>query len=229
MRIYWIRHGEMEFRAHKLDSFDTINSLFNQETQGSLSGRGRVEARAVAEHFSGKRLDAIYASPLLRAKETAEATAEVLGMPVEVREEITELRTGRLPEGSAAHRILSGISGSPFPKPVKRILLGGSLIPLYFRNWRAGRTEGGESPAELEARIDAMFNHLRNEHGEDAHVALFAHGYLIFYLTSVWSQRSLTSLHPLVRPYIPNGSITTMEVSDHPRPRVLSYAEARHL
>ncbi|MCB0218217.1 MAG: histidine phosphatase family protein [Chrysiogenetes bacterium] len=219
----------MEFRAHRLDNFDTINALFNQETEGSLSDRGRDEARAVARHFSGKRLDAIYASPLLRAKETADATAEVLGMDVAVREEITELRTGRLPEGSAAQRILSGISGSPLPKPVKRVMLGGSLIPLYFQSWRSGRTEGGESPADLEARITRMFEELQAAHGEDAHVALFAHGYLIFYLSSIWAQRSLNTLRPFVQPYIPNGSITTMEVSAHPRPRLIEYAAARHL
>ena len=229
MRVYWIRHGQMEFRAHRLEEFETINALFNQETESSLSDRGRAEARAVARHFGDVRVDVIYASPLLRAKETADATAEALGLDVNVRHEMSELRTGRLPEGSRAHRILTGIHSSPIPKPARRLLLGAALVPIYFRSWLAGETEGGESPADLEARLTSLFDQLHATHEKDAHVALFAHGFVIHYLSRTLAEPGLRTWHPRMQPYIANGSITTMEIAPGRRPRLIRYAHKGHL
>ncbi len=228
MRLYWVRHGQMELRASAVTEARQIDRLFNQEREGSLSPRGRREAERVAARFSGLRLDGIYASPLLRAKETAEVSAAALGMDVEITDAISELRTGHLDERSVAGRYVRAMLRAPLRPELKRAVLGGSLIPIYFHAWRRERTVGGETPAMLNARVNGFLRDLEARHEPDASVALFAHGYLIFTLVHSLP-RSLAGRFQLVRrPYIPNGSITEMTLA-RGRLSLVRYADARHL
>jgi len=230
MRLYWIRHGQMDMRASLRADFASINSLFNQESQGALTPRGVREAQAVARHFERNPVDALYSSPLVRAVQTAEATAQALRKPLSVHEGITELRTGKLPEDSGAARFVRRVTQAPLlSTEAKKFILGGALIPLYFQNWRQGRTQGGESPADLQARLTKVFQELGQAHGQSAKIALFAHGYLIFYLSAVLAEPSLLRLTVMPRPYLRNGSITEMELSQSGKLELVSYAKTGHL
>lgn len=231
MRLYWVRHGQMEGRAHARSDLAAIDQVMTQEVQGGLSELGRSQAAAVAEHFVAHPVDALYASPLARAHQTGEVTAAALDMPLAIRPQIRELVTGRLPTGSRRARVVQGLARAPFPsKRLKRMTLGGVLIPLYFRSWQSGRTEGGESPAELDVRIHQMLTELNETHAPDAEVALFAHGYLIFLLSQRAAGRhQLTRFKVARRAYIQNGAITTMELDRAGHLRLVSFAEAGHL
>lgn len=55
-----------------------------------LTERGQKQARAVAAFLSDESFDAIYASPMQRAQETAAAIASVAGLPVTDEEGIAE-------------------------------------------------------------------------------------------------------------------------------------------
>lgn len=228
MHLYWVRHGQMELRASAADDPRAIDRLFNQEEQGGLSPRGRREAELVARHFERAGLDAIYASPLLRAKETADVTAGALGLDVSVTPAIAELRTGRLAEEGLAARWVRAMTRAPLRAEVKRAILGGSLIPLYFHAWRRGRTVGGETPAELDQRVRGFLGELEARHPPGARVALFAHGYLIFTLAHALARNPFARAALWRRPYIPNGSITHVRL-EGPRLSVVRYADARHL
>jgi broad specificity phosphatase PhoE len=228
MRLYWVRHGQMELRASAVSDARQIDRLFNQEREGSLSPLGRREARAVASRLRDERLDAIYASPLLRARETAEVTAEALGMHVEITPAITELRTGRLPEDGLAARYVRAMLRAPLRAELKRAILGGTLIPIYFHAWRRERTVGGETPAMLDARVSTFLAELEARYREDARVALFAHGYLIFTLVRSLARSPRARLALVRRPYIPNGSITEMTL-ERGRLGLRRYADDRHL
>jgi broad specificity phosphatase PhoE len=228
MRLYWVRHGQMEVRAATAGDVRAINRFFNQEAQASLSARGEREARLVAARFAREPLDAIYASPLLRARETAEVSAEALGLDVELRPAIMELRTGHLREGSLAARWVEATSRAPLRPELKRAVLGATLVPLYFHAWRSRRTVGGESPEELRARVEGFCAELEARHRPDARVALFAHGYLIFTLAHSLARSPRAHLALWRRPYIPNGAITEMELEGS-RLRLVRYADARHL
>ncbi|HEX6678631.1 MAG TPA: MSMEG_4193 family putative phosphomutase [Actinomycetes bacterium] len=59
-----------------------------------LSDEGREQARALAERLEAVPLDAIYASPLERCRQTAAAVAESHGLKVEVVDELGEVRYG---------------------------------------------------------------------------------------------------------------------------------------
>jgi broad specificity phosphatase PhoE len=63
-----------------------------------LSTRGRAQARALAQRLSAGAVGAIYASPLLRARETAQAVAEATGCDVSYDERLREVEIGGLNE-----------------------------------------------------------------------------------------------------------------------------------
>lgn len=59
-----------------------------------LSDRGRAQAQAVADRLGRRRVDAVYASPLERARETAAPIAGALGTKVVVERGLLELDIG---------------------------------------------------------------------------------------------------------------------------------------
>ncbi|MGH9268660.1 MAG: histidine phosphatase family protein [Acidimicrobiales bacterium] len=60
--IHLVRHAEVE---------NPDNTWYGRLADFHLSDRGRRQAEALAEHFAGRTLAAVYASPLARAVETA--------------------------------------------------------------------------------------------------------------------------------------------------------------
>jgi len=55
-----------------------------------LSETGRDQARALAAWLKDERLDAVYSSPMQRARETAEPVAAAHGLPVVIDDELAE-------------------------------------------------------------------------------------------------------------------------------------------
>lgn len=66
--LYFTRHGETEYNRRHIVQGRKIDS--------SLNATGRRQARALAERLADLSLDAIYASTLTRARETAACIAE---------------------------------------------------------------------------------------------------------------------------------------------------------
>jgi broad specificity phosphatase PhoE len=86
--LYLLRHGAT-----------ANNEADPPRIQGSrsdvpLSPRGEDQARRAAEFLSACRLDAVYSSPLLRARRTAEVVAARHGLTVERNDGLTEIDCG---------------------------------------------------------------------------------------------------------------------------------------
>jgi len=219
----------MLLRASRVGSLEDLNRIYNQENEAGLSERGRREASQVAALLAAASPDALYSSPMLRARETGEVCADRLGMSLEIDEGIRELRTGYLPESSREARLIAALMGVPLlPFERKKALVGALTIPLYFRAWRQGTSLGGESPTELSARIARFLDRLEREQDEDAHVAVFAHGYLIFTLALEAARGSLERARLWASPYIPNGSVTEIRMHGGSR-ELVRFADARHI
>ena len=56
-----------------------------------LSAQGRSQARQLAESLRGEPIEALYASPMRRARETAQALAEALALEIRVDADLVEL------------------------------------------------------------------------------------------------------------------------------------------
>jgi broad specificity phosphatase PhoE len=76
-----VRHGETDWNA---------DGRLQGQTDRPLSEFGRRQARQLAEELAGEELDAIYASDLARARETAQIVAERLGLPVALDPDLRE-------------------------------------------------------------------------------------------------------------------------------------------
>jgi len=71
--ILLARHGETDWNLER---------RVQGHTDRPLNDTGQAQARALAEELAGERVDAIYASDLARAFDTARAIAEPRGLPV---------------------------------------------------------------------------------------------------------------------------------------------------
>ena len=65
-KIFLVRHGE---------TIDNVRQIMQGQTQGDLTERGREQAQQVAERLAQEHLDAVIASDLRRAIQTAEIIA----------------------------------------------------------------------------------------------------------------------------------------------------------
>lgn len=65
-KLYLVRHGE---------TVDNVNCIIQGQTQGKLTANGIKQAEMLAVEFAGIHLDAIVASDLARAVDTAEVIA----------------------------------------------------------------------------------------------------------------------------------------------------------
>lgn len=91
--VFLLRHGENHANITREFSYRLVDY--------SLTEKGVTQAKQAGEYIKTLQLDAIYASPLKRAVETAEIVAQACGLPVvNTLEELRELNVGSL-EGQA--------------------------------------------------------------------------------------------------------------------------------
>lgn len=86
--VYLVRHGE--------NPANITREFSHRRVDYPLTARGEAQARRTGEYFRDKAIDAIYSSPLRRARQTAEIIAAALCAPVTVLEEFRETNVGVL-------------------------------------------------------------------------------------------------------------------------------------
>ncbi len=132
-RLYLVRHGENPANLTKQFS--------SRRVDYPLTEKGILQAEQTAAFFVARPVDAIYASPLKRAVQTARIIARPKGLPVVVMENFREIDVGDLelvPPSAAAWEFhdrifLSWLSGRPdlqFP--------GGDDYHRLWRRMRSG-------------------------------------------------------------------------------------------
>lgn len=103
--IFLIRHGE---------TVDNARQIMQGQTQGELNERGREQALLVAERLSTEAIDAIIASDLHRAIQTAEIIAKPHGLPV-----VTTPLLRERDWGSFTGRFVPSLHGEPWPDDIE--------------------------------------------------------------------------------------------------------------
>lgn len=83
----FLRHGETEHNRLK---------LIAGSSNVPLNAAGLAQAREAAQRLAGSDIDAIWSSPLQRARDTARCVADVLGLDVVIIEELAERNWGEL-------------------------------------------------------------------------------------------------------------------------------------
>lgn len=161
-----------------------------------LNGRGRAQARAVAEALRGTELKTVFASPQERAQETATCIAAPRGLTVSVEPEMAEVWLGRW-QG----KTFSELQGDPdLPR---------AFSDPYFVS------EAIEPSFEVQKRVVAFVERLRES--ADGAVLLVSHGDPLRVLLAQYLSIPLTEFRRLV---VSTGSISLLRFE--PRgPRLL--------
>jgi probable phosphoglycerate mutase len=146
--IYLVRHGETEWSR---------DGRHTGRTDLPLTAAGENDARRLAARLAGTSFAHVFASPLARARRTA----ELAGFAPVVEPDLLEWDYGEY-EGKTSAEIRTG-------RPDW----------LLFRDG----CPGGESPADLAARTDRLAARLK---GLTGNVLCFAHGHLLRVLAARW-------------------------------------------
>ena len=103
--IILVRHGE---------TVDNARQIMQGQTQGELNDKGRDQARQVAQRLACEQLDAVVASDLRRAIQTAEIIATLHGMTVQTTPLLRERDWGGF-----TGRFIPELKGEVWPEDIE--------------------------------------------------------------------------------------------------------------
>jgi alpha-ribazole phosphatase len=182
-RLVLIRHAEPD---------DSMRGRSYGRLDVPLSTAGRAQAAAIAETLRDARLDAIFASPLRRAIDTAAPLAEARTLEVLTHDGLRELDFGAL-------------EGLTFDDIARE-------RPELYERWMTDPTQtqfpDGESFADLRERALAAATEIRSEHER---AAIVAHGGVTRAILADALQMPARAIFLLDQPY---GAISIVEWMD---------------
>jgi probable phosphoglycerate mutase len=150
--LWLLRHGATEW---------ALNGRHTGRTDVPLLPQGEAEARALAPLLAQHAFDAVYCSPLQRARRTCELAG--LGGQAQLEPNLREWDYGRY-EGITTAEIRQSVPGwTVFSHPCPE----------------------GESLAQVQTRCEALIARLVQQH-PGGRVALFAHGHILRSLAGCW-------------------------------------------
>lgn len=167
-----VRHGETDWNRER---------RFQGHADPPLNDRGRRQARELASTLAGDGISAVYASPLLRARETAEIVAAELGLAVALDDRLMEVDVGSW----------SGLTRDEIE----------ARFPEEFVRWRTGGHgwEDGETYEELAARALQALLGIGAAHPHET-VLVVGHGGTVRSLLAHAAQLDLAAHRAVVGP-----------------------------
>lgn len=150
--LYLARHGQTEYNRRRLMQGRSIDAPLNET--------GEAQAGALSDRFEDVHLDAVYASPLKRARQTAEAVAGKKDLDVQLIPELAEMAWGEL-EGRPIDDLRDYL---------KRV--GGDWSEGLFDH----RVGGGESILEVQERARSVVEQLQVRWADGGSVLAITHG-----------------------------------------------------
>jgi probable phosphomutase (TIGR03848 family) len=150
--LFVIRHGL---------TGQTGRMLYGQTRGIDLDDRGRRQADALRERFTGVKLTAVYSSPLERCVQTMEPLAAAARLPIVVRDDLIEMDAGSW-TGKSLGRLRT-------TKAWREV----HASPSTFRF-----PGGGESFSDAQARVVAAIDAIARKHRR-GRVAIATHGDIV--------------------------------------------------
>jgi len=198
-KLCLIRHGETAWNAA---------GRLQGQIDVPLSPVGAAQARATAGALVGTTFAAIYASDLLRARQTAEAAARVLALPLHFMAGLRERHYGVFQSLTYAE--------------------ARSRYPAEYARFEAREADfdflGGESLTDFAARVVACVATIAARHAGEQ-VLVVTHGGVLDVLHRQASGKPLSTPRDFA---IPNAALNWMSMHDGVW-SLLSWADTRHL
>ncbi len=197
--VYFVRHGT---------TASNETGRFQGATDTPLGEMGQKQADALAERFRGMPVDAVYCSPLLRARQTAEGICRYLDcdpIPVDGLREVN---------GGLLENHTNEENEARYP---------GSMTTLRSNPTQFAPPEG-ETGRQVWERVRAAVEQLVNAHPEGT-IAIVSHGFaLMTYLGTV--DCPFDEMKPRM---VSNASVTTVVFPKPDAPEFLDYNSTTHL
>lgn len=183
--IFLARHGESDWNVAK---------RFQGHSDRPLTERGRQQAQALADLVASEEIDAVYTSPLSRARETAEIVTARTGLEPVALPELREVDTGSW----------SGLSRADVE----------ARFPEGFTRWRSGGSgwEDGESYEEMAERVIGALRTIAEDH-PDGRVLIISHGGPIRAIHAAAEGVAIKDYRRL-RPVEPNARLSAVAVEN---------------
>jgi broad specificity phosphatase PhoE len=196
VKLLLARHAESAWNAER---------RFQGRTDVGLSDMGREQAAALARALAGGRVGAIYSSPLVRARETAEIVARERGLTVTLVDELRELSLGAW-EGRTVDDVLATEADA-------------------YRLWRERPYDcpppDGEHIEDVARRVLPVMELIVSSHADGQEALVVSHGGVISIFLCHLLGLSPNALWQLA---IGNASLSVVDP-----PRVLTLHDTAHL
>lgn len=200
MHLFLIRHGETDWNSE---------GRVQGHTDTPLNVRGIEQAGKLAARLATEKIDAVYTSPLARARVTADRIAHALGVVAIPDERLKEKYLGDL----------EGITEAEFEQQHAEL----------YRAWRANAVHyslpGEEAPPALQERVQAFLDHVRGEHPSGTQVAVVSHGGTLGMFLATLIGLDINRRLPF---WFDNASISQVDLSGM-RPRLRLLNDTCHL
>jgi broad specificity phosphatase PhoE len=155
--IWFVRHAESEANVQRIYA--------NTGDSFPLTERGFEQVKALASQLSAFNISAVYASPLLRAVQTAEEIGRLKKIEVKIAPELAEYHMG-IYEGTSS---LPGTAGAISDTASKK--------RWFEENNFDARSPGGESLRDMKDRfVPFVTCTMENHIGEAGIVLMITHG-----------------------------------------------------
>jgi len=196
--LYLVRH------ADAVPESDEAFTVYDDYEAHPLSARGRAQAEAVAERCAELELAAVYASPIRRARETADAIAAVAGVPVHDEPGVREITIGPTDDAMALRDRLAWLA----------------MIAMRDGSWEG--IPGTESSASVRARMLGALDAIAARHPGER-VAVVSHAGSINAALGAIASSDHDFLFPLA-----NASVSVLRIGGGRR-LLMSANETSHL
>ena len=134
MKLYISRHGQTPWN---------VEDLICGRTDVPLTEVGQQQALRLAESALDKGIDVILCSPMLRARQTAQAVSDAIGVPIQIDERLIEMDFGTF-EGTSRF-------GEEFQ---------------WIRAQMSTRFPGGESGFDVAYRVYSLLYEIKEKYAE---------------------------------------------------------------
>ena len=182
VRVILVRHGETDWNQSR--------RIQGGGSDTPLNERGKEQAESLALRLKSERIQAVYSSPLQRARDTAQAIARYHQLEVGIEPSLKEIEVGEL-------------EGTPITEIGKHL---DQLLTADRQGEAPPRMPGGESVTEVQQRAWSTIKRLVDKHPDGVLVAV-SHYFVI--LTIICSVLNLP-LSQIGRFRIGAGSISTV-------------------
>lgn len=179
--VFMLRHPQSRWNSLK---------RYQGRLDPPLSEEGKRQVRALARVFPSRSLQAIYSSPLQRARHLAEEMARATKADLVCDSRLTEMAQGPW----------EGLYVSEIRQRHRR------LFDLWYSRPDLVRFPNGESPSDVQQRGCSVLEHVFREH-PDTSVAVVTHAVVVQVIAAASLALHLRHLHNI---RIGNGSITTL-------------------